>query len=160
MITHSAGFGRGIDCTGDWSCFLDEPAEVDTFEIMEVVFSESVLLNTVSVANLFPEPGLWGFSIEGGHLAGDSFLIHFSAEDPDAANGWLTFDVDREVEWFTITAELLWRDNFSLAGFDADLVALTGSGKTVPSSPMPEPSAVTLFAIGLVVVGSAMRRRS
>jgi hypothetical protein len=158
-ITHSPGSGLGIDCSGSWSCAWDEPSEIDTFEVMQVVFAESVVLNTVTVANLFPEPGLWGFAIEGGYLAGESFVIHFTAEDPGAAGGWLTFDVDREVEWFMITAEYLWRDNFSLAGFDADLASTAGVGSTPPGSPMPEPNAVTLFAIGLAVIGSATRRR-
>ena len=159
-ITHSPGSGLGIDCSRSWTCHFDDPTEIDAFEVMEVVFSDSVVLTSVTVANLFPEPGLWGFSIEGGYLAGADFLVHFTAEDAGAAGGWLTFDVDREVEWFAITAELLWRDNFSLAGFDADLGSAAGSGTNPPASPVPEPSALTLFAIGLVVVVSATRRRS
>jgi len=160
LITHTAGAGLGIDCRGSIWCAWDFSNEIDAFEVMTITFAEPVQLNSVTVADLFAESGLLGLSIEGGYLLGDSFAIHFSAADATSTDGWLTFDVGQEVGWIKITAEVLWHDDFTLAGLDADLAAAGGGSKLPIGSPAPEASASTLFALGFAVVGALTRRRS
>jgi hypothetical protein len=144
-ITWTSGAGLGIDCVGSLLCALDKPSEIDTLEVLAVSFDAPVLLSSVTFSQIWVE-GPYGIVVEGGYLLGDTFALHFDADD-GSNDGWLDVAVGKQVEWLAITAAGGWSKDFSLARLEAT--------RTLPT---PEPAAMALFVGGLGVVALGIRK--
>lgn len=130
-----------------------ETDEIEGVELLVVSFSEPVLLEELYITDLYNEQGY----LENGFydLNGTSTFTAFGAE-PDqlrfTTNGDKTLAIGSVVTSFALRAPGLMdgqNHDFSLGGF-----AFSNA------TPVPEPSSLSLFALGALAIGTAIRRRS
>jgi len=160
-LTHVAGSGLGIDCSGsNIACLLDNPNQVDTGEVLRISFEQSLFVTSVDLRNLFgTDLGIGSFSIhidEGGAVVGPGFDISFDSDDA-GADGALKLAINRWASSISFVPDGGFFDAFSVAGISIG----TGFGPLQPPSttPIPEPSSVLLLLIGGGIIANQVRRR-
>jgi hypothetical protein len=162
-LTHTAGSGLGIDCSG-WGlyCQVDTTNQIDFPEVLEVSFTTPKYVTSVDISQLTStsiELGRFSIVLEqdAGAVSGSGFTVPFAAEDADSS-GRLQVAINQWASSIRFVPIQGFFEDFSVARITIDETRTPLTTPGSPSSPIPEPSSVLMMTLGGALVLLSLRK--